>query len=652
MKLKFLAIMLAAFFAACSSGGDDIDGGTDGGDGGAAGGTEEGTGGDTSSGDAFADSFAEENDTIKFSVTSNNTYGVTLSGNTIYVDAENGSDSNSGANSTNAIKTLTKLNSMSISSGDQILLCGGQTHTGTIELKSISVSGNKWIHVGSYGSQKACIDAVGQLAGINIQNTSNVIVSDVKISANGGASNSSKARYGIYVYANGATTMENIVMYNVDIRNIFYFSEGDASIPTDRPCRTWSANGSDYYGYGIVGIAGATTPTTYLNDITIEECNINNVSNIGIQFRGGDWNGGLGEIYQLNITGSTCSYSGGPGSNFWRVFDSEMTNTRISNSGDPSDPRNWGRGSGMWLIYCKNFLFEGNIFENASGIADSCGAHIDLENENVVIQRCLSRNNAGGFIELLGDNKNCAYRYNISIGDGWRNTSDTGQYSYWGWDGSNNSATPGVLMSISGYYEGEQFQGPYQSYIYNNTIVLDEKMNAAGYTNPMKFEIATTTVGLVVANNIFWVPERMTTTSSTHTASGGTYENAFDFKISASGTVRAMTTAEINAMDLVIDNNLFEVYNANYASGYLSLPENYWCDGDLNGDPGFKNVSGTDAEDMIPTNSSVINSGIAIEQLSTDSYGLEYGDGNGLNMTKDFFGNTITTPIVGAVVCQ
>ena len=78
----------------------------------------------------------------------------------------------------------------------------------------------------------------------------------------------------------------------------------------------------------------------------------------------------------------------------------------------------WNRGSGLWTYTTNDAIIQECVFDNAYGPLDSYGAHIDWGNERVVVQYCLKRPNYGGFIEILGENIDCGYRYNISIGDG------------------------------------------------------------------------------------------------------------------------------------------------------------------------------------------------------------------------------------------
>ena len=51
-----------------------------------------------------------------------------------------------------------------------------------------------------------------------------------------------------------------------------------------------------------------------------------------------------------------------------------------------------------------NAVISQNKFQNANGPADSAGCHIDFNCNDVIVERNLSRNNAGGFIEILGNN--------------------------------------------------------------------------------------------------------------------------------------------------------------------------------------------------------------------------------------------------------
>ncbi len=630
---------------------------------------------------SFDDSFTKENNSIKYQPTSKFK-------RTIYVDAQGGNDSASGLSSSKAIKTLDKLASMNIDAGDQVLLKGGQTHRGTIELVGIKDSNkkNKAIHIGSYGDQKATLDFAGYPAGVLIKGSSNVAVTDLKITANGtpeagkymlrNADAKTRDRIGVQLMntwydPNKPETspgdMNNITIYNVDFYDIYYYNVNDTNTPKNRPCRSWSEP-SINYGYGIKGQNGASN--TMVNNVLVEECTVSNVSNMGVQITGNKNN-----IFN-NMKFTKCSFhkTGGPGYMFANCNNVILEKSKTYYSGSFDDPRKWGRGSGMWLMNCDGFLIERNHFEGASGIGDSCGAHIDHGNRNVTIQYCFSKNNAGGFVEVLGKNRNCSYRYNISVDDGWRNTkkNDPEQSAQY-WAGTT-ALTLGTLISVCGYTGGD-FIGPYQTYIYNNTIVHTEK-RADGFINPFVFQVATSSVGVLIANNIFYVPQQMYNGWSQHiiTKNGEKLVNnkAFDYatgvKKKDQHVVRKFTPKEITAMNHVFENNLYKLYDPKFPLAENALPVATDANGKrvgyldtkaLGGNPEFANVKGQNAEDFIPSSKEVIERGVKIKKLKSDktSYGLSTkssdkakGTPLALDMEYDFFGRKITTPIIGAAI--
>ena len=58
-------------------------------------------------------------------------------------------------------------------------------------------------------------------------------------------------------------------------------------------------------------------------------------------------------------------------------------------------------------------------------------------NKNLVYQYNYSEDNEGGFVEILGKNVNVGYRYNLSVGDGWRKRGTQMGQIFWfaGWSG-------------------------------------------------------------------------------------------------------------------------------------------------------------------------------------------------------------------------
>ncbi len=617
----------------------------------------------------FASQFAEENNTIKYKSTQKYQ-------RTIYIDATNGKDSNSGVSERKAIKSLGQLAKMGIKSGDKIMLKGGSTYPGTVELVKLSN-----IMIGSYGDSKAVIDCKGYPSGVTIKNSSNIVVSDVKITGDGGPKNQSRMyrssdagvnyRAGIYLTAEDYV-MENFTIYNVDIRDVYFYNIDDEDIPHDeRPCRRWGIKHSDNFSWGIKGKAEKGT----MKNIMIDDCHIKAVSRNAVLFNGS----GKGGAPFVDLTIQDCSIIkvGGPGIQFAGLKNGVITRTRTYNTGCCDDPRMWGRGSGSWLVRSDNVLYEHNMFERAEGIGDCCGMHIDIGNKNVVTQYCFSKDNAGGFIEILGQNHNCSYRYNISLNDGWRNPkSDELQKEYWRVKkevanskelfADNAAGSLGCVVTINGH-SGSSYVGPYQSYVYNNTIVCTEKRDD-GFQNPYVFQIATTSEGLVMMNNIFWLPSAVNNGWSAHQYKDGEFHSkAFDFRTptgefdeDGKPIIRDMNAEELAKADVVFKNNLYRLYDPACPHAENILPNNSNIEGSKNhyrdekalgGDPQFaKSERWVTAEDMIPSNAALINQGMEIPKLKSDK--TSYGVLPQLKMDRDFFGNKITTPIIGACVAQ
>ena len=167
-------------------------------------------------------------------------------------------------------------------------------------------------------------------------------------------------------------------------------------------------------------------------------------------------------------------YTGGSGFVPNKSENILVQNCIFNHTGSSIDNRMWNRGSGMWTFDCKNVVAQHNKFMNAHGPMDSYGAHIDYGNENVVFQYNYSYNNEGGFVEVLGDNTNCGYRYNISVNDGYR---------------EDPNGTPwnkkGKIFWVSNFCGQNPIRCPNTgTFIYNNTIFLNDTLNPEIYFWP------------------------------------------------------------------------------------------------------------------------------------------------------------------------
>lgn len=137
-------------------------------------------------------------------------------------------------------------------------------------------------------------------------------------------------------------------------------------------------------------------------------------------------------------------------------------------------------------------IIEKSRFQNANGPGDSAGVHIDYNCRNVIVQYNLSAHNAGGFCEILGNNYNCAYRYNVSVNDGYRVK------------GKASAFQEGKTFWLSGYVGKGNPAGPFNTYFYNKTIYVSTNIVA-------KIAVAPTAAGVLIANNIFCIEGRSQT---------------------------------------------------------------------------------------------------------------------------------------------
>ncbi|MCG9972548.1 right-handed parallel beta-helix repeat-containing protein [Christiangramia crocea] len=521
---------------------------------------------------------------------------------TFYVNAEKGSDTNSGLHKTEAWKSFSNFSRIKLEPGDTINLAAGIEIKGSLILKNIYGDSEKPIVIRSYKdgrakSKKAIINAADFNNGILIENSSHIRISNLEIRANGGRKsiqNTGKGmRCGILVRTSGDIISENIEISDVDISDIFYENLG-----YKRPeSEVYSANGTQGYGYGIRFIN--TSEKALIRDVKVLNSSISNVGHTGLKFTSRR-NGGIRDFKVFN---NIVFNTGGPGIQIGSANNGHVYKNKIDRSGSGNDPRKWGRGSGLWTWGCTGILIEKNQFLNARGPGDSAGIHIDFNCRDVVVQYNLSRNNAGGFCEILGNNYNCSYRYNVSINDGYRIK------------GKNGAFQEGKTFWLSGFNgKDRKRKGPFNTYFYNNTIYLKKGIEA-------KIAIDKASNGILIANNIFYIE------GPSSLVKGDQY--------------RPEKTGGKFTGDIIFKRNLF------------LKPENWPSEIQIRdtqpiyGTPAFKNKNGENIEDFVPTNTALIrNKGISIPKLLNDPDGLKYG----MKVKVDILGNEIKSqPDLGAI---
>ena len=402
-----------------------------------------------------------------------------------------------------------------------------------------------------------------------------------KLPGFGGVENSwgsgKNVRFGIKVVAS-TQKLENFSFNNLYIHNIYPTPDLVDNI---------------HLGYGIKLETQSDTLSGLLNTISnvkLTNSTISETGHYGFWIKSLGLNG-IDSIKNNQILVDNCIFENTGGSGFVPNKSKNLLvqNCIFNHTGSSIDNRMWKRGSGMWPFDCKNVIAQHNKFMNAHGPMDSYGSHIDYGNENVVFQYNYSYNNEGGFVEVLGDNINCGYRYNISVNDGYREDPDGIS-----WD------KKGKIFWVSNFCG----QGPVRcpsvgTFIYNNTVFINDTLNPEIYFWPDIGDVHVYNNLIVVGQNGDIVPTLI--------------ENDFN--------------------DLYISHNLF------YDSSRIDL------DSDLEnnaiyGDPLLLNTVYFGEDNplayQIQNNSLAINNGFLINGSTDSTNYLEHNGG------LDYFGNSVS----------
>ena len=397
-------------------------------------------------------------------------------------------------------------------------------------------------------------------------------------------------RCGVLVLVDKPGMSEGIMLKNLKVSNVFYnkkgLKRGKAEVKT--------ANGTQTYGWGIRFIV--QSEKAVLKEVEVSNCIVSNVAHTGIKLTAKK-----NTLFHVNLYHNRVSKTGGPGIQMSGVRFGHIAHNSVSYSGSNDDSRKWGRGSGLWTWSASDILIEKNRFAYANGPGDSAGCHIDFNCRNIIVQYNFSAHNAGGFCEILGNNYNCAYRYNISVDDGFREKGVDGAFQ------------EGKTLWLSGYNSGKR-RGPFNSYIYNNTIYLSEKITS-------RIAIDRVADGILIANNIFFIKGK------SRMVKGDQY--------------KPETGGEWEVEHVVFKTNLFLTTDSWPAEMKLQDEQ------PLYGNPDFINAGGLNIEDYIPQNITLVkDKGMKISRLVNDSLGLFIG----LNPQADILGNPIIgLPDLGAI---
>ncbi len=524
-------------------------------------------------------------------------------GATYYLNAAHGSDDNPGTSPQAPLRTLARATQLTLHAGDQVLLAAGQKFPGQLAYEKLTGTAAQPIVISSYpagpetGNAQAMIDARGFVAGVCLKNCAQIKIANLMISADAGGMQpgqivKTNLRCGVLVVADEPGEFAGFTLTNLTVKDIFY--EAPGFVRSSEEVR--SANGTQNYGWGIRLLNSAAG--TFLRDIFIADCQIENIGHTGLKLTGPS-----NSLQHVEVQRVQIARTGGPGVQMSGVRGGHFSELDVNRSGSADDTRKWGRGSGLWTWGCDNVIIEKSRFQNANGPGDSAGVHIDYNCRNVIVQYNFSAHNAGGFCEILGNNYNCAYRYNVSVNDGYRVKGRDGAFQ------------EGKTFWLSGYAgDKNPKQGPFNTYFYNNTIYVGSNIVA-------KISIAPTARGVLIANNIFCFEGRSESVAGD--------QNKADRFLSAP------------LQNVVFKNNLFR-HSDSWPSDSVLQDQS-----PIFGDPGFQKAAGLSLENYAPTNATLVrHRSLPIPLLPGDAIGLV----GGLKIDRDILGRPIVgNPDLGAL---
>ena len=439
-----------------------------------------------------------------------------------YVDSTNGSDDNNGFLEGAAWQSIGKVNQSTFLPGDEILFKSGQEFFGKLIPPSSGDSSNLIIF-GKYGGNerptingknyKMCIDASAkeyiEFKDLILKNDASEDDATIEAGAD-------EKRFGFYASVGFSGIKRNITLNNIKAYKIY---------PTNA---SGTENSDSYKGYGFQ-FTSTGLGENYYDGITIKNCEITDIGYVGISINKWipDTNPPTAQYQQnVDINNNNLHHIGGSGMVFFNVQNFLIENNVVTYTGDHSlNSKQHGRGSGFWSVRSKDGVLQHNEFSHARGAADSCGAHIDIENDNVIVQYNVSYDNAGGFAEFMGANTNCIYRYNVSINDGfrvkWSNgaTLQSNPEMYTASGEKNTQEGKIIWLSDFTGFDGQTNIGSKNNQVYNNTIYIGQDTNGDDITSLIRFE--NDTDSNEVKNNIFYV-ESESTLNFTKSSTAGT----------------------------------------------------------------------------------------------------------------------------------
>jgi hypothetical protein len=378
---------------------------------------------------------------------------------TYYISAS-GDDAAAGTSAEAAWRTLSRVNALDLEPGDRVLLEGGRTFSGTIQLDQwdAGAAGNP-VTISSYGSGRATI-AAGGGDGIKVVNAGGISISNLNVAGSGRTSNE----------GNGIAFINDL--------------SGNVKLPYLR------VDGVEISGFGYYGLTlDGNNDKSGFRDVRITNVVSHDNALAGIYVFGQFSSTSSGYAHEDVYIGWSRAYNN-PG-----VSGTHLLNT----------------GNGIVLSDVNRGMIERSIAHDNGWLSNSSsGGPVGIwawDSNDITIQynesyrnRTAGRFDGGGF-DLDGGTTNSRLQYNYS------HDNDGAGYLISVFGGARATSGNVVRFNISqndgrkNGYAGIQMWGSIRdTEIYNNTIYTAPTTNGA----PRALWVQTGTVDTKIYNNLFY----------------------------------------------------------------------------------------------------------------------------------------------------
>lgn len=409
-----------------------------------------------------------------------------ISGTAYYVDCARGDDSRSGTSTSQAWRTLEKVNAATFSPGDGILIRRGTTCRGALHPQGSGEDG--WpITLGAYGrGPRPVLDGGEHETTLLLFNQQYWHIQDLELT--GGSV------FGLHVTGNGAGgTLNHFRLSNLVVHDV-YGGEVQAKVT------------------GLVVLSSGGENNT-LNDVVVDGItayNTNQWGGIVIAGLAGDYRADPPALStNITVRNSTVHHVYGDGIVLWGVQNGLIETSVAYETGLQPSPPTIGTPSSIWTWMCHECTVQYNESYSAHSPGVDGGAYdVDWGTENNLYQYNYGHDTDSYCFSVFGSGglttRNAVIRYNVCAHNG----RDAGQ-----------AMGAGALILTT--WNGGTLDGVQ---IYNNTFYWDPTSNASALVNQATFTgtrpnffmnnivysapswIVSTTTDLALDYNLYWYP--------------------------------------------------------------------------------------------------------------------------------------------------